>query len=116
MLKPKIIVACVVALGAIVVAIIQVYPSWHRPSTPENVSISGMIVDSISNKGIPQASVSIVGRTEHSVTEDNGNFVISLLPDKSKLVRLHVTKSGYLPLDQGIQAPADNLIFQLQKQ
>ena len=81
----------------------------------ENIVINGMVVDRDTNRGIPQAAIYAVGRPEQYTTEDNGNFRINLLPDTPKLVRLHVTKPGFLPLDQSIEAPADGIILQLQK-
>jgi hypothetical protein len=115
MRKPAIVAACIAALGVVVAAIIQIYPSLRTPN-PENISITGIVVDRATNQGIGQAAISVVGRAEQYVTEDNGNFRISLFVDKSRPIRLHVMKPGYFPSDQSVQAPADNLVLQLRKQ
>src|SRR5271170_4260289 len=91
-------------LAAVVGAILQ--PSWWRSETPSTTKtslvIAGRVVDEKTNLGIGQASSSIAGRPETDVTEDNGNFRISLqspLPRDGTL-RLHVAKTGYSPRDE----------------
>jgi hypothetical protein len=89
-------------------------------STPElqaeNVVVAGMVIDQRTNLGIAQASIYVVGHPEQYVTEDNGNFRFMVLVDKSRDIRLHVTKSGYQTLDQTVQAPAETLTLLLRKQ
>jgi hypothetical protein len=82
---------------------------------PENGVIAGMVVDQQTNLGIGQATITVVGHSEQYSTEDNGNFRLDLLTDKSKVVRLHVVKSGYSPLDLTVRLPAENLTLQLRK-
>lgn len=106
------ITAAAVLVAAVIGAILQ--PSWWRhdvataptlTSSP-SFTIAGTVVDQTSNQGVGQALVSIEGRAETDVTEDNGNFRIDLrgdLPSDDR-VRIHITKDGYLPLDQSTRS------------
>jgi hypothetical protein len=78
--------------------------------------IAGTVVDASTNSTIGQARISIVGRSETSVAEDNGNFRLELYADlpREGVVRLHVAKDGYLPSDQ-TTTPTNTLIIQLRK-
>jgi hypothetical protein len=109
--------AAAVIVAAIVGAILQ--PSWWRSessATATTLTIAGTVVEESTNRAIGQARISIVGRAEASVTEDNGNFRIRLQSDipKDGLVRLHVVKDGYLPSDE-TTTQTDTLIVQLRK-
>jgi len=113
-----IIGAAAVIIAAIVGAILQ--PSWWRSESPpaaaSGLTIAGTVVDESTNRAVGQARISIVGRAETSVSEDNGNFRIRLqshIP-KDGVVRLHVVKDGYLPSDE-TTTETDTLIIQLRK-
>ena len=82
----------------------------------QQTSISGIVVDSETNRGVGQASILFVGRTEQYVTEDSGNFKIDLPSDAPKRVRLRVNKDGFQTLDTTVEPPADNLVLPLHKQ
>jgi hypothetical protein len=82
----------------------------------EKQSISGMVVDQDTNQGIGQASITIAGRTEQCLTEDSGNFRIDLSSDSPKRLRLHISKSGFQPVDTSVEPPVDNLVLPLRKQ
>ncbi len=105
-------------LAAILGAILQ--PSWWRSDSPtaaKTLSIAGTVVEQRTNRGIGQANISIVGRPEVYVTEDNGNFHIELqsaLP-KDGVLRIHVVKDGYAPYD-GTTTQTETLIVQLRRQ
>ncbi len=77
-------VALITAGGLIFAAVITgiLNPSWWRSETPSvsktSLTVAGRVVDERTNLGIGQASISIVGRAETDVTEDNGNFRINL--------------------------------------
>ena len=107
--------------GLIIAAIITVVfgPAWWRPvSAPSQpLVIAGTVVDQVSNLGIGQATISLAGRTETYLTEDNGNFRIELrrLPSDDQHIRVHVTKDGYRPADETVTPTAENLIIQLKK-
>lgn len=88
-----------------------------RPEAPpREPSISGIVVDRETNQGIGQALITLAGRTEQYVTEDSGNFRIDLPSDAPKRLRLHVSKTGFQPLDTSVEPPADNLVLPLRKQ
>jgi len=121
MTKDRRIQVALIGAGAVVVAAIitAVLPSWWQSrSTPVmgDIVIAGTVVDQATNRGVGQASVSIVGRGESDVSVDNGNFRVSFRSEipKDRLIRIHVTKDGYEPFD-GTTTPTETLIVQLRK-
>src|ERR1700735_4618431 len=95
-IKVAVIGAAAVILAAVITAILN--PSWRKsdssPAPRTNLIIAGRVVDQATNLGIGQASISIVGRAETDVTEDNGNSRINLQPPVAKdgTVRIHAVK------------------------
>jgi hypothetical protein len=114
MRKPAIIAAIITGLAVIVAAMIGIYPSLRTQKT-ESV-LAGIVVDQATNQGVGQVRIAIAGRTEEYVTEDTGNFRIDLHGDAQKRFRLHVSKTGFQPLDTSVEPPAENLVLQLRKQ
>jgi CarboxypepD_reg-like domain len=112
-----IIGAAALIIAAIIGALLQ--PSWRRPEPhpKTDLVIAGTVVDQATNEAIGQAVLSIVGRTEMDVTNDNGNFRIHLheTPSQNGTARLHVAKSGYAPYDATVQPPTEGLIVQLKR-
>jgi hypothetical protein len=112
----------VTVVGGLIVWLVSRYydhPIAIRPevqSQLEKKSIAGIVVDRDTNQGIGQASIIVVGRTEQSVTEDSGNFRIDFRSDSPQRLRLHVTKSGFQPLDTSVEPPENNLVLRLSKQ
>jgi hypothetical protein len=106
--------AVALIVAAVVGAILQ--PSWwHRDPIPSPVfTIAGSVVDQDSNRGVGQAQISVEGRSETYLTEDNGNFRFDLQGPfpADGTVRLHVTKAGYLPADETTKA-TERLTVQL---
>jgi hypothetical protein len=80
------------------------------------LNIAGIVVDRDTNRGIGQASIMLVGRTEQYVTEDSGNFTIDLPPDSPKRVRLRVSKDGFQPFDTSVEPPVGELVLSLKRQ
>jgi hypothetical protein len=80
-------------------------------------SVAGIVVDTKTNRGIGQAAVSIVGRAESGVTEDDGNFRINLRDPAPQegAIRIHVLKSGYAPYDGTTAIPTETLVIQLRR-
>jgi hypothetical protein len=106
--------AVIGAVSVIIAAIIAAFgPTWWHPVGVPNkpLIIAGAVVDQASNLGIGQATISLAGRTETYVTEDNGNFRIELhgQPSDNRPVRIHVTKDGYRPADEVVTPTAENL-------
>jgi hypothetical protein len=116
--KTALIGAAAIIGAALIAAVLQ--PSWWRsdssPTSRTSFTIAGTVVDQTTNRGVGQANISIVGRAEKDVTEDNGNFRVELeapIP-KDGIVRIHVVKAGYMPYD-GTTAPTGTLIIQLRE-
>src|SRR5258708_29373279 len=99
--SPAVTAALIGALALIVAAVIGaiLQPSWWRsPDGTVNVNftVAGTVVDQSTNQSIRQSLISIVGRSETYVTEDNANFRIDIhipLPS-NQYVRLHVYKDS----------------------
>jgi hypothetical protein len=93
-------------------------PSSENGTTGDAVKqplvVAGRVVDEVSNDPIGQAAVTIAGRPESYITEDNGNFRIEL--DRSAAishrVRIQVSKNSYAIWDRSIDVPGENLIVQ----
>ena len=83
---------------------------------PEQVSLTGKVIDQRTNCGVEQAFVSILGRPEQYVTKDNGNFRVRIFTEKTATVQLHVFKTGYQLLEKTVQLPTDDLTLQLLRQ
>jgi hypothetical protein len=108
----------IVAVVAILISLIL--PEIRRmlgldKSAPEEF-IAGIVIDENTHQAVGQATLTIDGRTEEYVTEDNGNFRIDFHGDVPNRVRLHVTRRGFQPLDTSVEPPAENLVLQLHKQ
>jgi len=103
-------------IAAAVGAILQ--PSWWRSSNdlPVDRVIAGTVVDETTNGAVGQATLSLSGRTETYVTEDDGNFRIELrnFPEHGR-TRIHVAKNGYRPYDVVISPPVESLIIPLKR-
>ncbi len=112
------VVALVAALAAwLVVPEFRKWAGLDRPETQsQKMSISGIVVDRDTNQGIGQALIVFAGTTEQYVTEDSGNFKIELPSGVAGRLRIHVTKSGFQPIDTSVEPPADNLVLLLRKQ
>lgn len=118
--REKIVTAAVITTaGTIIVAMITTFgPTWWRPAqkSSDHFVIAGTVVDNGSNQAVPQAAISVSGRTETYITEDNGNFrfeIRGLSPGER--VRIHVTKDGYRPFDEAVTPSAENLVIPLRK-
>ena len=110
----KLILGIIAAAVAVVVPLIQFQP-WKASADQDAVYIAGSVIDNSDNKiHIRGATISINGRTENNVTEDNGNFKIRLknLPPKED-IRLHVSKPGYENTDISVTPPVENLSIPL---
>ena len=113
MRKPTMTEAIIGAAAIIAAALIGIYPSIR--SQGSNSVIAGIVVEQDTNRGIGQATIVVAGRTEQYITEDSGNFRIDLRSQAPKRLRLHVSKSGFQPLDISVE-PEENLVLQLRKQ
>jgi hypothetical protein len=93
----------------------EIRNSVHEAKQP--LAVAGRAVDEASDDPIGQAAVTISGRAESYVTEDNGNFRIQL--DASTVldhrVRIRVSKQNYLTWDGSVEVPGENLIIQLRR-
>ncbi len=80
-----------------------------------DLAITGTVVEESTEASIPDASVSLSGRSEATVSESNGSFRLKLKSDVSvpDFVSLHVAKSGYTTRVEGVKPGMHGLIVQL---
>jgi hypothetical protein len=116
----QLIVTIIGSIAAIFVAIIQFQP-WKQDSSPEKSNrlpqqIAGRVVDQTNNNPIKGAEITVTGRAESAISEDNGNFRISI-PNlaQGEIVRISTIKSGYITADRSTSIPAENLIILLKR-
>lgn len=119
--NPVIVAAIIGALAVVIAAVIGaiLQPSWWQtePHPKTDLVIAGTVVDQKTNQGMGQAILSIAGRAETYVTEDNGNFRIELhggLKGNAS-ARLHISKEGYVPYDGTVEPPTESLIVPMRR-
>jgi hypothetical protein len=108
-------VALITGAGVVIAAVIGIYPQIRGGRSDAESAVAGIVVEQDTDRGIGQATITVAGRTEQYVTEDSGNFRIDLPAGAPKRLRLHVSKTGFQPLDMSVQAPAENLVLPLHK-
>jgi hypothetical protein len=112
--KPRstaIIVALIGALAVIVAALVG--RQWN--SSEDKLVMAGMVVDASTNKPVRQASITFVGLSESSVTDDSGNFSV-FFPSKevpTKAVRTRIEVAGYRLYDRSHEVPGFSYTLQL---
>jgi hypothetical protein len=106
----------IAAISAVIVALIQFHP-WSSSAGHETpAAVAGRVVNSHSNETIGQVDLTIGGRTESYISEDNGNFRIELTTKElegERRLRLRASKQGYRPWDRTVSVPLENLIIQM---
>jgi hypothetical protein len=70
-------------------------------------------VDSATNFGVGQATISLAGRTETYLTDDHGNFRILLRAPSNEGLRLSAKREGCTAVDEAVKPPRENLILQM---
>ena len=116
MKKATILAAVISAIAIIVAAILPSFLNHKAGTVTTDMAIAGMIVDQGTNQAIGQATITVAGRADEYLTEDNGNFRIVLHGEAAERLRIHVSKPGFRPLDISVEPPAENLVWQLRKQ
>lgn len=114
--------AWITGICAIIAAILTAVIAWHPWSDKKSISnnatttcfLSGAVVDAKSNESVSQAQISVIGRSEQTTTEQNGNFSLTL-HDSLSSIRIRVTKIGFKTIDISSIVPNNNLIIQLTK-
>lgn len=104
-------------------AVVPEFRKWLRLDKADGTEqfqkpiIAGTVVDGSNNQGIGQATISVVGRSETYVTEDDGNFRFELkgLVPADSTVRIHVLKSGFASYDATTTVPTETLVIQLRR-
>jgi len=129
-MRKTILTAVIGAAGTIIASLAVIYlsntkmPSDH-PTNPSNPNrshydntkiIAGMIIDEISKKPIGQARITIVGRNESDISQDNGNFRIIIHDDSIKAVRLEVSKKHYKIVDLSFDMPNEAIMIQMSRE
>src|ERR1700687_3616339 len=81
------------------------------------LGVARRAVDESSNEPIQQAALTISGRPESYVSEDNGNFRITIQPGMitDRSVRIRVGKEGYVAWDRSVGVPVENLVIQMRR-
>jgi hypothetical protein len=96
---------------------LRLEPLKSPPPTPHTKPgsniLAGRIVDSSANVGLSHASISLAGRTETNLTDDNGNFRMGLAAPFPSEVRMQVKKVGCAPLDQVVRPGTEGLTLEL---
>ena len=93
---------------------LQRSPQVSPPQPTSTSLIAGRVVDGSTSAGLSHASISLAGRSESYLTDDNGNFRIRLgSPVPSEGVRLQIKKAGCDPRDQVVRPPVENLMLEL---
>lgn len=116
----QLIVTVIGSIAAIFIAAIQFQP-WKQDNSPEKSDrlpqqIAGRVVDQTNSNPIKGAEITITGRAESAISEDNGNFRISIKNlAQGEIVRISTIKSGYITADRSISTPAENLIILLKR-
>jgi hypothetical protein len=98
----------------VLAAVIGTY-KYSSSSKSDSLLVTGIVVEEGNNRAVPQALVSIVGRTEQSTTRDNGNFRLVLPSDSPEIVTLRVAKSGYQQHEEDAHVPVEGLTLQIRK-
>jgi hypothetical protein len=91
-------------------------PLQNSPLPPKSTQtmIAGRVIENATNVGVGQASISLAGRPETYLTDDNGNFRINVVaPFPKDGVRLQVKKAGCSTVDEVVRPPAENLMLEL---
>lgn len=86
------------------------------PPSPRPISlvVAGRVIDAATSTGLSHANVSLAGRAESSLTDDNGNFRIRLTaPVSTEGVRLQIKKAGCHTYDEMLRPPVENHMFEL---
>jgi len=97
---------------------LRIEPLQNTPSplkSPQALPvIAGRVIDASTNAGVSHAGISLSGRPETYLTDDNGNFRVRMVaPFPNEGVRLQVKKAGCVTLDQVVRPPAENLMLEL---
>jgi hypothetical protein len=88
----------------------------YKWTAKPDLLITGIVVDRQSNRELPQALVTVVGRGKSTTTRDDGSFRISVPSDSPAVVLLRSTKPGYAPYELDVQVPSDGVKLQMLKQ
>jgi hypothetical protein len=120
-LRVRLAIWAIILLGAILFGVATVKASNRvselegKRTTTNNLMVTGTTVDAISNDAIGRAQITLVGRSESAVSDDNGNFTLEISGNGEPQIslRLRVSKDGYTPYDVQITAPANGFVVPL---
>lgn len=85
----------------------------HYQSIAQSINIRGRVLDAQTKEAISFATVAIVGSTQSTYSDDNGNFNLAI-PDKQSIVR--VSYVGYTSQDLDLHADRNNFQILLQSE
>ena len=135
-MRKEIIAAVIAAAGTIIASLLVIYltnpktPSDHAPylsnheipshdstKSEGNIKVlAGMIVNEVSKRPIGQARITIVGRNEYDISQDNGNFKIIINDGRVNTVRLEISKKHYKIVDLSFDIPNEKIMIQMSRQ
>jgi hypothetical protein len=80
-------------------------------------TISGRVVDQMTNLPVPGATVNLVGAEHEEKTANDGNFQFSLGPNTSETgqLRLKVIHPNFFPIELSVQLPTTNLVIPMRR-
>jgi hypothetical protein len=76
--------------------------------------IAGLVTDG-DGKGLPNVSLSLIGRLETTETTTSGNFTFSVRTRKDSIVGLRAVKDDYVPWTENIKVPDANVRIKLER-
>lgn len=115
MRKPKFTESIIAAVAIIAAALIGIYPQLRNRTSEVPAVLAGNVVEQGTNQSVGQATITITGRAEQAVTDDNGGFRIDIPAGAPRQLRLRISKPGFETRDT-VVAPAENLVLALHKQ
>jgi hypothetical protein len=107
-------IAWITAGSAIVVAIIANAAGFFKPFGRSE--ISGVVREGVTHNPIAGAQITLAGRNDSYMTDDNGNFNIQVQGLTSEEVRVSLSKIGYAAIDRAVTPPKRGWVIDMFRQ
>ncbi|ETR65249.1 MAG: hypothetical protein OMM_14557, partial [Candidatus Magnetoglobus multicellularis str. Araruama] len=79
-----------------------------------NSLIKGFVSDSKGN-ALSDVEISIIGRTEKTLTTSGGTFFLGIKEYQNSSLRIRAFKNGYKSWNEYVDIPSENIIIRLEK-
>ena len=92
-------------------------PRQNTFSSPPPV-LGGVIVDRVTNAAVKQAEVTIVGSTDRAISDDDGNFTLTIsgrTANDTSPVTVRIVHDGYNVRDWQVVPPSQHLDIPLER-